>query len=106
MKTFHNNQTKLSRKNTKIGLLLGVMIGLLIGLTIDVTVFTVSGGSLAFAIGVVTVFTLAFAAGGTFMGLLFDVDDYERNRETVIKVHSEPMPRRLLNLQPIVRYLQ
>ena len=77
MKTIHSSQTKLSKKNTKTGLLLGVITGLLIGLTTSVTVLTISGGSLSFVTGVVLVFTLAFAAGGTFMGLLFDVDARE-----------------------------
>lgn len=101
----YTNQTKLSKKNTKIGLTVGAITGLLIGLTIGTTVFTISGGSPSFAIGLVVTFTGAFAAGGTFMGILFDLDARERNAGETIAPRSKPVARKQLKLQPIAKYL-
>ena len=105
MKAIYSSQTKLSKKNTKIGLLIGAITGLFIGLTVGVTVFTISGGSLSFATGIVATFASVFAAGGTFMGVLFDLDAHERNIGKAIESQPKPVIHKQLQLQPIARYL-
>lgn len=72
------------KTNTKIqskketGGLLGAATGLLVGAVAGGVVLALFGSGFAVAAGVVVTFTVIFAAYGTFMGTLLDVDERER----------------------------
>jgi len=79
MKAVYSNQNQLQTTNTKLGALIGGGAGLLVGLTVSGTMLFLFGNSPVFAVGILTFFVGVFAAFGSFMGVLLDIDNRERN---------------------------
>lgn len=102
MKAFRDNYLQLFKSNTKVGIGLGIAFGSLVGLVVGGSDFFLFESGLAFAIGVLAVFTTIFAGWGALMGALFDHLDTGESKagQSIAAQHPMPVKRKGIKTQP------
>lgn len=92
---------KETRSKKETGGLLGAATGLLVGSVAGGSLLLLFGSSIAIAAAVVATFTVIFAAYGTFMGTLLDVDERERGIRPTKAIRSKPRRHNRAKTQPL-----
>ncbi|RMF02940.1 MAG: hypothetical protein D6768_07080 [Chloroflexi bacterium] len=92
---------KETRSKKENGGLLGAATGLLVGVVAGGSLLVLFGSGIAIAAAVLATFTVIFAAYGTFMGTLLDVDERERGIRPTKTIRSKPRQRTRAKTQPL-----
>ena len=91
----------MEKRYTKVGTIIGLAVGSIIGLVVSQSVFLLSASSQVFAIGVLIAFSLIFAAFGSFMGVLFDIDAQERGVNKTVIAQTQQVKQQRVKTQPL-----